>query len=472
MIKSFIKKSVAVLIVLILLLSCSVCAVEFSDASTGKSLNITATGAILIDLDTNTILYKRNINNECRPASLTKMMTLLVAYEQLSSRLDELVSITSEMIEVPKDSSCADLRRGDKISIHDLLYAMMLPSGNDAAKSLAYIVSGNEENFALLMNAKALELGMTSSSFKNAHGFDENGHYTTTKDLGILSVELCKIPALVEIFSSYKYTATIYPDGDLNAPTKTTWYNSNNMLNPNSYLHFDGLKGIKTGYTNLAGNCLASYYEKDGRRLVCVVTHSDAKHRDSDTKTVIKYGLDNFDTFNVKDVFSQKRIIIDLENASLTDDSNGQLELYLDGGEDKYITVSKSEGNKIRTFDENTITIRYPVIKAPIKAGDNAGKVEFIYNNEVLFASSVLASRSVDAEIESPRDLVSMGIEGKTRISWSFLTNKYFIIIFSASLVLIIAAAVLFTLRRRQVLRIRLRQKNGIKRSRRRGSML
>ena len=454
---------------MVLVLATSVYA--YNDLATGQSLNITAKGAILVDLDTDTILYKRYMDVAIRPASMTKMMTLLVAWEQTKDRQNELVTLTKEMIEVPEGSSSANLNAGDVISIYDLFYGMMLPSGNDAAKALAYIVSGNEDNFALLMNDKAKELGMNKSSFKNAHGFDEDGHYTTPYDLALLSEVLCENAELLKIFSSYKYTMTIYPKGDMNAPSKQTVYNTNDMLNRNSKNYFPGFQGIKTGFTKLAGNCLSGYYEKDGRRLVAIVANCEPTMRDVDMKTLILYGLNNFDTLNLNEVFATKKIVVDLENASLTDESNGQLELYLQHSKEaKYLTLSKSEGTKIRTFDENTVSIRYPIVNAPVKAGQQVGNVEFVYDNQVIYSAPALASRTVDAEIESPKDLVSLGIKGKIRVSFGFLTSRYFLIPVISVVVLAVLAFAFIYFKKQQAMRIRSRQKNGMARRRRSSS--
>ncbi|MBE7092295.1 MAG: D-alanyl-D-alanine carboxypeptidase [Clostridiales bacterium] len=440
----------------------------YNDLSTGQSLNITAKGAILVDINTDIILYKRYMDVAIRPASMTKMMTLLVAWEQTKDRQNEIVSLTKEMIEVPDGSSSANLNVGDKVSIHDLFYGMMLPSGNDAAKALAYIVSGNEKNFALLMNDKAKELGMNKSSFKNAHGFDEDGHYTTPYDLALLCQVLCENEELIKIFSSVKYTMTVYPKGDMNAPTKQTVYNTNNMINKNSAEYFEGFKGIKTGFTKLAGNCLAGYYEKDGRKMVAVVANCDPTMRDSDMRALLNYGIKTFDTLNLNEIFATKKIVVDLENASLGDESNGQLELYLQHHEEsKYITLSKSEGTKIRTFDENTVSIRYPVVSAPVKSGQQVGTVEFVYDNEVIYSAPALASRMVDAEIESPKDLVSLGIKGKIRVSFGFLTSRYFLIPLFSFVALAGFVYGFLLLRKRQVMRVRARQKNGMARRRR-----
>ncbi len=464
------KKLTGILTVLLCVSVLFINVCGYADASNGTSLNLTAKGAILIDIDTDTILYKKNINEEVRPASLTKMMTLLVAYEQNKDKLDTKVTVTKEMIDVPSGSSKAELCEGDIITVKDLLYAMMLPSGNDAAQVLAFATSGTEEEFTKLMNAKASEIGMKNTQYKNAHGFDETGHYTTTYDLALISEYLCNIPELVEIFSSYKYTVTVGTNGDENNTKSYEYYNTNTMLNPNASTRYDGLKGIKTGFTQLAGNCLASYYEKDGRRMVAVVTFSDQGNRDNDTKILFNYGKNSFDTIDKNAVFTSKRVIVDAEKADPSDESNGQLELYLEPDpEGGYMTLPKDIATKIRTFQENTVSVRYPTVTAPVRAGDYVGDVEFVYNNEVIYRAKALASRTVDADITSPADLVSLGLKGKIRISFGFLTNKYFLV----PVILIIALAVIvysiIKIKQKREARVRSNQRN-VTRKRRNGS--
>lgn len=433
----------------------------YSDISNGTALGITAQYAILIDADTDTILYRKSINSQIRPASLTKMMTLLVAYEQNVDRLDEFVSVTSEMIDVPAGSSSANLCDGDLISYRDLLYAMMLPSGNDAAKCLAFATSGSEESFAELMNSTANELGMASTHYVNAHGFDVDNHYTTVYDLSLLAKKLCSVPELVEVFSSYKYTASVYSGGDMNSKKELVYYNTNTMLNPNSQAHLDGLKGIKTGYTSLAGNCLASYLEKDGRHLIAVVAFADQGSRDSDTQKLFSYGLKSFDTFDQNEVFPAKRVVVDVINADPEDSSNGQLELYLEQDENgTYMTVPKDESSKIRTFQTNTVTVRYPTVTAPVISGDYVGNVEFVYNSEVIYTAKAYATRTVDSANDTIADLVSLGIKGKIRISFGFLTNKYFLIPFISVVSLILLIWIGISLHRHRTKRIRSRQRN------------
>ncbi|MBR2861452.1 MAG: D-alanyl-D-alanine carboxypeptidase [Clostridia bacterium] len=468
MLKRFLYKFL-LFAVIVATVTVSVQAKPILQSSSGQP-SIVGVGGIAIDLDTDSILYAKNINKQCTPASLTKMMTLLVAYEQTKGRHDELITVTSEMIDIPEGSSSANLSVGDKISIRDLFSAMMLPSGNDAAKTLAFVVSGGEKAFATLMNEKAQELGMENSHFVNAHGFDAKAHYTTTYDLALLAAELASNPELVKIFSKVSYTATVYPKGDMNAESKVTYYNTNLLLREGSS-PYPGFKGIKTGYTSTAGNCLATFYERDGRRIVIVVTNSLKGDRDPDTVAILKHCLTNFDTFNANEILPQKKIVVDIENADKEDESNGQLEIYIQkNDEDKFVTVTGDDGTKIRAFDDKTVSVRYPNIQAPVIAGQYVGDVEFVYKNEVIYVAQAVAARNVDAEIPTFEDLTSLGIKGKVRISFGFLLSPYFLIPFCIIIGLAVLIMLALFLRKRQMLRVRARQKNLTGRRRKRGS--
>lgn len=460
------KKLVFSIILIVVLLVGSLQTLAFGDIADGTPLDMTAKGAVLLDVNTETILYKRNSTQQCRPASLTKMMTLLVAYEQLEDRLDEEVVCTKEMIDVPDGSSTADLVAGDKVKIIDLFYMMMLDSGNDAAKALAFICAGGEADFAVLMNEKAEELGMNDTRYKNAHGFEAEGHYTTPLDLARLSLELCKNEKLVEIFSTVHYKAQIVRSGAEGGAVTVRYTNTNLLINPSSAEYLDGTKGIKTGYTSLAGNCLTSYWEKDGRKLVAVVVGCEGYgSRDSDMCTLLKYGINSFDSFDLSEVFGSQTYIVDVASSSSGDEANGQLELYLEKGEAKNIVVSKSEGSRIRALQKNTVSVRYPVVEAPVTAGENVGKIEFIYKGEVIYSANALAARSIDKQIQSPADLVPLDIKGKIRISFAFLKSPFFYVPIIA--VVVIFALVVFVNKHKKEKRRRLRrrQQNAVLRA-------
>ena len=182
----------------------------------------------------------------------------------------------------------------------------------------------------------------------------------------------------------------------------------------------------------------------------------------------IDYGLNSFDTFDLVEVFGAKTYIVDAANADAADESNGQLTLYLeDAPEPKFITVSKSDGTKIRAL-QDIVTVRKPAVSAPIFSGDYVGNIEFVYNGEIIYTARALASRDIDADIQSPADLVSLGIKGKIRVSFAFLTEQYFLIPAVSILVLAVLIIAFVTVKRRQVSRVRSRQKNVLGRRQKR----
>lgn len=468
-------RSLCVILLIITLTSISVFA--YQQVPDGKggfiqpgslSVNIQAHGAVVVDLDTSTLLYGKNMNEQCRPASLTKMMSLLVAFEQTRGRQDEYITVTREMVTVPAGSSSAGLLPGDRIRISDLFYAMMLPSGNDAARTLAYAVSGSEDDFVALMNQKAEALGMKNSAFCNSHGFDEDGHYTTPYDLSLLACELCRHEELIAVFSCARYTASIYrvnENGEESA-TSVGFVNSNNMVNPASSAYYEGIKGIKTGHTNLAGNCLATYYEKDDRHLVVIVTNDVKGQRDTDTQALIKACINAYTTFDLHKVLTDTTMVIDVENASLTDEANGQMTLNLDvGNESRIITLPSEAAQGIIKLDESILSIRRPIVKAPVRVGEYVGNVEYVYNNEVIYSAKALASRSVDAQVETPADLTTLGIKGHSTMPlFSVFKSGLFWAILLSILIIALAVVIIVRASRKKRRRVRLRQQTGMRR--------
>lgn len=434
---------------------------------------ITAKGAILVDIDTDTILYRKYVDEQCKPASLTKMLTLLVAYDATAGHQDDLVTVTNTMLNVPEGSSLANLVAGDRLSVYDLFYAMMLPSGNDAARTLAITVAGSESAFAELMNAKAAELGMKNSHFSNSHGFEAENHYTTAYDLYLIARAISNRPELVQIFSTVSYKAKIYPK-DQTDPVYRTYTNTNTMINPKSGDYVEGVKGIKTGYTSQAGNCLATYYEKDGRRLIVVTVGNREKNRRFiDNSNLINYGIKKVKTIDMVSVLTAGEYIVDVENSSLEDEDNGRLKLYLEPGKNDKLLLTKYTDEAERLQAMSGITVRCPVVTAPVTMGQFVGNVEFVYNNEVIYSVRATAARSVEEEIVSPPDLQPMDIKVKRRFSWNFLSSKSFWIPTAIVIFLIIAFAVFIAVKRREAARVRFRQANiGHSRSGRPGNRL
>lgn len=213
-------------------------------------LAVSAKAAILMHADSGRVLYEKNADEHMLIASTTKIMTAIVVLEHCE--LDDLVEVDSRSAGI--EGSSMYLKAGESYTVEDLLYGLLLVSGNDAASALALHVADSMEEFAELMNAKAAELGMTESSFKNAHGLDEEGHYSTARDMAKLAAYCMGNEDLARIAGTVSHTVG-----------EQTLVNHNRLLR-----EYDGCLGLKTGYTMAAGRTLVTCAERDGARYVCV----------------------------------------------------------------------------------------------------------------------------------------------------------------------------------------------------------
>lgn len=211
---------------------------------------VSARSAILVSADTGAVLFERNADEQSLIASTTKIMTAIVVLEHCEP--DEKVTVDTRSAGI--EGSSMYLRAGDTYTVAELLYGMMLVSGNDAATALAIHTAGDIESFADLMNEKAAELGMTGSAFRNPHGLDEEGHYSTARDLAVLAVYCMKNEEFEKIVATRSITVG-----------EQTLVNHNRLLGS-----YDGCIGLKTGYTEAAGRSLVSCAQREGTRYVCV----------------------------------------------------------------------------------------------------------------------------------------------------------------------------------------------------------
>lgn len=219
-------------------------------------LAVSAKAAILMHADSGRVLYEKNADEHMLIASTTKIMTAIVVLEHCE--LDDLVEVDSRSAGI--EGSSMYLKAGESYTVEDLLYGLLLVSGNDAASALALHVADSMEEFAELMNAKAAELGMTESSFKNAHGLDEEGHYSTARDMAKLAAYCMGNEDFARIAGTVSHTVG-----------EQTLVNHNRLLR-----EYDGCLGLKTGYTMAAGRTLVTCAERDGARYVCVTLNDPA----------------------------------------------------------------------------------------------------------------------------------------------------------------------------------------------------
>lgn len=280
-----IKKIVSILIVF--LFAIIGCNVEYAMSE----LNLNSKNAILYDRKCKRILYEKDAYTKVSNASTTKILTAIVVSE--NTNVNEIVEIGANAVKVT--GSKVKFRRGDKITVNDLMKGMLLCSGNDAAIALAEHVSGSVEEFCKLMNAKAESIGAMNTNFLSPHGLDVEGHYSTAYDLAIIADYALSNPYLANIFS--KKTETIYIN---NSPRNIS--TTNEML----YV-YENADGVKTGFTNNAGRCLVtSATNNEGWQLISVVLGCDTKDfRTQDSKKLLDYGFENYKMVDVGKILPQ-----------------------------------------------------------------------------------------------------------------------------------------------------------------------
>jgi len=302
---------------------------------------VRAAAAILIEAETGTVLYAHN-EHERRPmASTTKMMTALLALE--TTPLDERVTVSPQAVRVA--GSDAGLRPGQQLTLLELLYALMLPSGNDAANVIAEHVAGSQAAFAEAMTARAQELGASRTRFANAHGLDAPDHYSTAYDLAIIARAAMRYPT----FSQIVATRVFEPES-----ISRTWRNTNRLL-----WSFEGVEGVKTGTTSGAGYCLVAAASRSGMRLLAVVLGSPDRY--GDAVRLLEYG---FERFHLLALAAHGQVLAQVQVPG----GLVPLDAVVDG--DFRIVARDEDINRLQ------VRVVLDALRPPIRAGQPVGRLE------------------------------------------------------------------------------------------------
>ena len=347
-------------------------------------LNIYSDAAILIDSKTGTILYSKASEEEMYPASTTKILTAILALEKCN--LDDTVTVSKSAISsIPSGYSSAYLSEGEKISVNDLITVFLVHSANDAGYVLAEYISGSIEEFAKLMNEKALEIGCKHTHFTNPSGIHNENHYTTAYDLALIA-RYCMQNSKFRNIVSMK-TCTI------NATNKfgiRKYTNTNDLINPSSKYYLEECVGIKTGYTAQAKNCLISACAKNNLGLICVVLganqfHSGESSRYEDSINLFKYGYSNY---SIKAFANKDDIIKNIEVKNGTKKTRN-LDLTL---EDSISCLVKNNENL-----PNASIVLNDTISAPISKGTILGTISYTIGNNT-YTKNLVASHDVEED--------------------------------------------------------------------------
>ena len=343
-----------------------------ADLSVGADLQIGAKSAILMEPVTNTVLYEKNASELCAPASITKIMSLLLIMEAI----DEKRLTTEEVVTASETASKMGgsqiwLKEGESMTVDDLLKATVIGSANDATVALAEKVSGSEEAFVNQMNEKAKELGMENTVFKNCTGLDEEGHMTTCYDVAIMSCELLKHPLI-------KRYSTVWMD--------TLRDGESELVNTNKLVRFyEGTTGLKTGTTSKAGCCLSASAKRENTEFVAVIMGADnSNERFSGAKKLLDFGFANYCMTEIK---------ADVKNADLKTAVKDGTEKTVYGAAENNVRLllKKSDVQKI----EQRLNIE-DEMSAPIKKGDVIGTVDIYIEEELLGKIDIKAKGQID----------------------------------------------------------------------------
>lgn len=284
-----------------------------------KGPKVYAKSAIVMDMDTGAILYAKNIDEALYPASITKIMTTMLAIENCS--LDERVTFSDNAVNsLPWDCSRIGARVGEVFSMEDCLYAMMLSSANEVCIAVAEHVAGSEEAFCDMMNEKAKALGCTNTHFVNCNGMPDEEHKTSAHDMALIAAAAFKNPIFQKVTGSVRYVIpTTNKSGEQRYCSQ-----HHKMLKESEQYYYPYAVGGKTGFTQAALNTLVTYATKDDRHLVCVSLRTNGSQYYVDTKTLLEYGFNNFTSLTVYEDDTADNLLFPAQFFRLTPDTGAQ----------------------------------------------------------------------------------------------------------------------------------------------------
>lgn len=342
---------------------------------------IGAEAAILMEANTGTVLYAKNINEKLYPASTTKILTCLIVTE--NANLNDTVKMSNEAVfSVPVDGSKIYLDVGEEITVDQALQAILIASANDAANGAAELVGGSLEGFADMMNERAKELGCTNSHFVNSNGLYDDDHYTTAHDLAVIARAFFNN----ELLCKYASTPKLHLSPTATQPDDIIEFSKNKLYEGGDY-EYEYLVGSKTGYTDEARQTLVSCAEKNGMKLICVILKEETPYQYEDTISLFDYGFGNFQLINIAE--SDSEYVIDNANFFSTDnDIFGSSKPILSLNRNDYIILPN-----IAQLSDTQSSISYDV------SGENQiACINYTYNGVAVGSISVdLATESVSS---------------------------------------------------------------------------
>ena len=344
-------------IILSILLACLVFSgVGFNALTINKveASSTSAKGMCVLEQDSKRVLYQKDMDTMRANASTTKIVTAITVIQHCEN-LDEVITVHNKSIGI--EGTSIYLRKDEQLSVRDLLYGLMLRSGNDSAVALAYHIGGTQDQFVDMMNELCISVGTKNTHFANPHGLDEDEHYTTAYDLALVTAYALNNPIFKEIVSTKHHTIPATNISDARYLT-----NKNRLLNS-----LDGCVGVKTGFTSRAGRCLVSAIERNGITLVCVVLNCGPMFEESVALLNSAYNEYNFSPITVANE--------PIYNEYYIDNVRGQLNLYTD--ETYIFPIKDSEKDKLR------VVYKLNELTKNVKEGEIVGEISVFYDNHL-----------------------------------------------------------------------------------------
>lgn len=349
-------------------------------ASTSEEeININSRIAVAYDRVTGSIIWGKDENKRTAMASTTKIMTVIIAVE--NGNLDDIVTISGKA--AGTGGSRLGLKKDDKVSLRDLLYGLMLRSGNDAAIAIAEHIGGSVENFADMMNEKAENLKLVDTHFVTPHGLDDPNHYTTAYELAKITDYALNNDVIKNIVATKYYTINIngYPKSLIN---------TNELLN-----QIDGIYGVKTGFTNNAGRCLVTAVQRENMDIITVVIQADTKKdRGRDSSKIIKYIFDNYERINLKEVVDREFYnwcLINEERINVKKAKNSNLGLKKENLKDDTLVIRKISKDNLKV--EINAVFEF---EAPLKERTVIGKIKVSLDGKIVDIIDIYIEKDIE----------------------------------------------------------------------------
>lgn len=362
--------------------------------------HLSATAVLLIEADSGEVIFEKSADTPMHPASTTKILTVWLALTLAENQLDTKFTVSQEAVNLAEDESSAKLAAGEEVALIDLLYAAMLPSGNDAANAIAEGLGGTRENYVALMNQAAQSLGCVNTHFSNPHGLTDEAHYTTARDMAILARVAMQNETFREIVASSSH---VMP--------KDNVYRSRSITNRNDFLfksegkearYYEYSTGIKTGTTEAAGSCFVGAASKDGINLISVVFDAENDTaRYTDTIKLMNYGFSQYVSTSIAEIYLKNPRVVDVRGFDLDDPDVGRLTLKIQkvdtAATDLVVTTLSEVEYWVQNFSSLTVTEFTREFRAPITEGEVMGTLTYYPENGNPVVYELTAARSIAA---------------------------------------------------------------------------